>query len=355
MGSKSSKRRCQIGKGCGASCIQRSKECLLDLADNVSGGLSKAASASKKVPSASVGASPLPKKIGLIDRDIEFFGISKRIGDPSYDWSHSNGPRSKFLGQGSFGVVTTDPVSGAVVKRGDISPREPELIDKLGKLGLGPKVVAAQLDGEGFEPNTKTGRIAMSFISGEAIGRSREPDDEIGGQKVSDAYWRARASAHRAGIAHNDMHIDNVIIDSKGKARLIDLGFGQDMPKAALAEALGAFALPLLSSMKSRDYAKGAGMEGDWQAMRWKGTGVYLLGKESEETLKNRVPVLHQVHQNFDKVSKQLAQDGFSPQEINSIVAHGIRSRDDSFNEGPWGKISDAQALKYINMLYEGV
>jgi hypothetical protein len=299
----------------------------------------------------------------LVDERIADEGVSKQVGDKRYNWGATADGKGKIIGDGQYGVVSLDPSTGNVVKRGSLGREEVGLIAELGKRDLGPKVVAAQVDGDGLEPKSKLGRIAMTMVEGTAIGKNREPDSKIGGINVSDAFWKARAEVHRLGIAHNDMHMGNVIVDKTGKARFVDLGLGQKSPKAALAEALGAFASPIIPLLRRGDLVKGADGEGDWQVVRWKGSGGKLLQRAlsagatqaDKDALTQRAPVLSRVMGNFFKVSAEMARDGFSVQEISALVAHGIRSSDASYKKGVWAKITDDQVSKYISMLYEGV
>jgi serine/threonine protein kinase len=359
MGS-ASKKRCQVGKSCGASCIQRSKFCLMGLSQNISKGANNVVSVIK---SASPGTMANDFLTEIVDEKIENEGISKQVGNKNYNWDDSKGPNSKRLGDGQYGVVDLDKSSGHVVKRGSIGLEEVELLDKLASKNLGPKVHAAEVDGKGFEANTKVGRIAMDLVPGKPIGFNRKPDAIVGGEKVSDAFWKARAELHRLGVAHNDMHPGNAIIDKNGNARFIDLGLGQNSSKAALAEALGAFSGPILSFLRRGDLVKGAKGGGDWQVLRWASTGGKLLAKAMSATatqadkdaLAQKAPILNKIMRNFFKVSSEMAKDGYTVPEISALVSHGIRSSNRSFTQGVWGKITEDQISKYINMLYDGV
>lgn len=357
--SSATRKKCQVGKSCGASCIVRSKLCLIDLSNQISNGVKRVTSSVKKNKTSGFG-SFLSE---VVDEEIANKGVSNQVGDKSYNWDNSKGKGSKKLGEGQYGVVTMDPVTGHVVKRGNIGPEEVNLLDILSGKGLGPKVFAAEVDGIGSERNTKFGRIAMSKVEGKPIGFNRAPDAKIGGERVSDIFWRARAEIHRIGIAHNDMHPGNVLSDKLGKGRFVDLGLGQNSPKAALAEALGAFSGPILHHLRKGDLVKGAKGDGDWQVLRWASTGGKLLAKAMDakatqadkDALAQRAPVLNKIMGNFFKVSAEMAKDGFTIQEISSLVAHGIRSSNRSFTQGAWNKITNEQVKKYIDLLYDGV
>jgi hypothetical protein len=286
----------------------------------------------------------------------------RRDGDQTFDrWDETTGSGSKKLGQGAFGTVVKDKDSTYAVKRGDISDTEAKLIQKIGDRDLGPKLIAADVDGPGWERapgvDNRRGRLAMTIVDGEPIGIYRSPDDVIGGVRVADAYWTARAQLHRMGIAHNDMHIDNVLVDNNGKGRFVDMGLAQDSPKAALAEAMGAFNPPK-GSQADRTGAGGAG-QGDWQVRRYSGTGGELMGaamRTGDHTkLEQRAPVAARVLDNKNALQFRMLKDGFSKDDIATVMDHGLRSDPSSYNKGIWQRITDQQALDYINLLYDGV
>jgi hypothetical protein len=292
------------------------------------------------------------------------------VGDKSYNsWKDSRGEGSKELGAGSYGTVMKDSSGKYAVKRGDISSTEAQLIDKVGKAGIGPQLIAANVNGPGSTNSVavdiRKGRIAMSIVTGTPIGTERNPDDTIGGTKVADAYWEARAKLHRMNIAHNDMHVGNVLIDKSGKAKFVDLGLAQEGPKFALAEAMGAFAKPKGSKASEVLNAQG---KGDWQIRQWDGTGGVALnkaetqaarntGKDSPETQKLREisSNLAKVYENKTKVWAAMRKDGLSDDDIATVMEHGIRSSAMSYTNGVWKKMSDEQAERYITTLYEGI
>jgi len=301
------------------------------------------------------------------DGDMLSKGISRELGNKSYRWEDSYGSGSTLLGRGAYGTVLREPNKGNAIKRGEVGKIEADLIDRLGKVDLGPKLLAAQLDGDSqYNPGTKIGRVAMSVVAGSPIG-SKTPDKEIGGVKVADAYWTARANLHRMGIAHNDMHIDNVLVDRKGKARFVDMGLAQDSPKAALAEAMGVFLPPTGSTA---DRGRGAAGQGDWQVRRWKGTAgdllsIYEMGtkyggtplatERARKDLETKAPILAKVRENKNEVQFAMLRDGFSKDDIATVMDHGIRSPMETYEQGVWAKISNEQAQKYISILYDGV
>lgn len=271
------------------------------------------------------------------DRKIERETTDRVGGD--YDWESSLRGGSKLLGSGSYGTAILDK-SKNVVKRGDLGLNEARIIEKVGKLGLGPELISAQLDGDGQMSRTKTGRVAMTRVPGRPIGHRQGPE-------IEQAYWTARAALHRAGVAHNDMHIENVLVDNKGKGRFVDMGLAQDNPKAALAEAMGVF---------------GRSDDGDWQVKRWRNIGGGALSsadRSTSEAVKrdfaSRFPTAAKVLANKEKAILKMKQFGLDDRDVERVINHGIRSRDDSFERGAMGKLTNQQAQDVINTLYEGL
>jgi hypothetical protein len=159
------------------------------------------------------------------------------------------------------------------------------------------------------------------------------------------------------GIAHNDMHIDNVLVDKNGKGRFVDMGLAQGMPKAALSEALGAFDKPRDGVVTRPQGVKG---QGDWQARRWEGTGGQLLSRAGRSDadrreLEKRAPLAHKARDNKTEVMIAMRRDGLNNDDIATIMDHGLRNNPSTYNEGVWTKVTDDQAMKYINILYDGI
>jgi hypothetical protein len=288
--------------------------------------------------------------------------ITQQTGDTNYDWAASRGKGSKALGSGAFGSVIKT-ADGDAVKRGNIGYNEADIIDRVGKADLGPKLIAADLDGMGIQPGTARGRVAMTVVPGSPIG-NKAGDKPIGktGKVVADAYWEARAKLHKMGIAHNDMHIENVFVDRKGTGRFVDMGLAQDSPKAALAEAMGVFQIVPTGTVRNKGRNGGRTGEGDWQAVRWEGSA----GKEFRDAERSAAPAARQgfakqynvagrVLQNKEKAILKLKSYGLNDQDVSDIMTHGIRSTPESFERGAMGKLTNQQAQNVINTLYEGI
>ena len=291
-------------------------------------------------------------------------GNVRREGSKSYDgWKDSYGSGAQKIGEGAYGTVIKNP-DGTFVKRGAIAETEADLIRRLGERDLGPKLVAADINGkhpynsERFV-DIKNGRIAMGEVPGQPIGTSGA-SRQFGGKNAADVYWKAMADLHRMGIAHNDAHIDNILVDNKGKGRWVDLGLAQASPRAALAEAMGVF-----RPLKGGDdivVPGTAGGQGNWQTLRWDGTaarqadGKRALGGRTWQEFQERFPVASKVWDNQPAAVRKLESLGLDVNEINSIIAHGIRSPMKSYDESDgFSKLTDKQAQEVLDILYDGI
>jgi hypothetical protein len=278
----------------------------------------------------------------------------RKIGE-TVAWNESTGSGSKKLGQGAYGTVIQTK-GGVAHKRGDVSSEEAAIIKKLGEAGVGPKLIGAEINGPGNNRQSfvdvRTGRIAMEVLDGAPLGNKTPGSHHATGKQHSTLYWETRAAVHRAGIQHNDMHIDNVMVGKDGKSRIVDLGLALDNPRAALAEALGAFQPPRGSTSVG---------EGDWQVKRWDVPGLLVLdqvegGRETYDYLETVAPALHKINENKrDVISKMRNEMVLSDDEIGEIMTRGIRQKPEVYKSGAFAKITDDQAMDLINTLYEGV
>lgn len=287
-----------------------------------------------------------------VERDTQM-----QMGKEDFVWGNSLKKEAKLLGEGAYGTAIADK-NDVVVKRGTVGENEAKLIDRIGKVDLGPKLIAAQYDGPGYERGTHDGRIAMTRVPGSPIGR-KKGDDPVGktGKVVSDVYWEARAKLHRMGIAHNDMHIENVFIDRNGNGRFVDMGLAQAGPKAALAEAMGVFTRVPQGAIR-----RGGSDAGDWQVRRWDGSaGKEMVNAEMSTSpavraeFARRFPTASRVLQNKEKAISKLKSFGLTDQDVADVISHGIRKKEKSFNERGMGKLTDAQARQVIEVLYDGI
>jgi len=391
------RKRCTKGKNCSAACIAANMVCLVDL-PWAGPSLTKVAQVIQKkkagqtaaAPPAQPKAAPAPVPTSApapapaqpkpapnvkpaanspyyvqsaygFDKNFDSTSARKE-GDVNFNkWGDSYDPQTKKLGQGAFGTVLMNP-DGTVIKRGVISAKEAESLRIAGEAGVGPKLISAQIGPRSSQTSGSPiplheGRIAMSRVYGDTA--EAKYGTTTNGKTSVDSFWDARAKLHKAGLAHGDMHSDNVMIDRNGKGTVVDFGMAQYSPKAALSEALGAFRSP-----KTGTVIPGVGKgKGDWQVKQWKGTGAMRLasaetfgvGSQAAEKLKQESPYLHRIFtNNLPAVRSELKKMGYNDDEIKTISVTGIRNTDDTYTKGPWSKMTDADALKLTNILYEG-
>jgi serine/threonine protein kinase len=184
-----------------------------------------------------------------------------------------------------------------------------------------------------------------------------------GGVNAADSYWKAMADLHRLGIAHNDAHIDNILVDDKGKGRWVDMGLAQQSPKAALAEAMGIFNKPsgaVATLVPGSSGALDRENRGNWQTRRWNATGTSQMdkamrSKEEREKFNKEYPVASRVLDNKGAAIYKLKSYGLDNNDVASIMEHGIRSPLSTYNKGVWSKLTDKQASEVLNELYNGI
>ena len=259
---------------------------------------------------------------------------ARRVGRPGAYGAFISVPVENLF---KLGVRGSYP-NGVGVKGGKIGVNEAQIIKKVGQADLGPKLIAAKMS-PNFANTAKTvyqaGLIAMSKIVGKDFESFSSPQDRVNGVEISSAFWKARRDLHKLGVAHNDMHVGNVLIDSKGKARFVDFGLAQNNPRAALAEAIGA--------------ASGS----DWQVRRWEQLGTNYAKDYGYAT----APEFDKISRNWDKLKVQMQSDGLTASDIAAIANGGIRQSNQALNSGVWKNpvLTDSKVSSYIDILYEGV
>lgn len=243
--------------------------------------------------------------------------------NPQKDMS---GP-GKLIGQGAMGKVklTEGPPPG-VTKQGKIGEFEAAAIKRLEGSGVTPTLHGAVVSGQakrvsgglGGHVREAQGYLGMSRMAGKPYGDQRWQMTPAEKAKAVDEYLGVRKAIHTRGVAHNDMHGGNFFYDkATGKGGLVDFGLAQISPKAALIEALG--------TTNGRD----------WQANRMS------VGDYSTRTVRRFVANAQNVR---DKMEK----------DFGVRVNAEIRSPMDRVN-GIFGKMTDQDAERYINELYDGI
>jgi hypothetical protein len=316
-----------------------------DLADRMEKEIEKRKAVEKKIPS-TASSNTVYAKQEAADFDKSFKPDKHQGG--TYDWNETSKSGTKKIGEGGFGaVLLTKGPPPIAVKRGRVSTTEAEIIDKVGKADLGPRLIAGETAKGGrteYGVLLKEGRIALSVVPGKEL-MGMKSDTKVGNTTAGDAYWKARADLHRLGIAHNDSHPGNLLIDKDGKGRWVDMGLAHDHPGAALAEALGVLRKP------SR--AIGVG-QGDWQGSGWeRQTGMSNTGAIGPWTPKN----LQRMQENHNtKVLPFLQSKGLTTDEIGTVMTYGIRQDPSSYTTtSGFNKLNDSDALQAINLLYDGI
>lgn len=247
-------------------------------------------------------------------------------------WAAAEGSGSRVHGAGVYGVFATVPAKKLLgfsdgvpaeigVKAGRLGQNEAVIVKRLGDAGIGPKLIASKRSndviGKMDNGTLHNGVMAMEIVPGKPIYRSK---DSVNGQNTRDTYWSARAKLHKLGIAHNDAHGGNFIIDDRGNGRFVDLGLAQRSWKAALSEALGGYT--------------GA----DFQAA--------VPTRRAQEKIFER---------NYAKVKDILRAEGFSDSEIKQITIFGIQRSPEEYRNSPYQKIPVPLAKKLINTFYDGI
>jgi glycosyltransferase 2 family protein len=90
-----------------------------------------------------------------------------------------------------------------------------------------------------------TDRLALAFVRIEGSSLDGEPVERLG-DDVLRGIWRLVADLHRAGIAHRDLRLANLMVDDRGQPWLVDFGFGT---VAARPQQLAGDVAELLCSM----------------------------------------------------------------------------------------------------------
>jgi hypothetical protein len=239
---------------------------------------------------------------------------------------------NQLLAKGAFGAAyRTDGPPPGVIKQGKIGEHEAEVWQKLQGTGRVPEFHGAVVSpnmrvvGSGYGGHVKEGSGYLGI--GEAKGvpvAKYSPRTNEERNKVLEEYIRARRDIHLAGVAHNDMHGNNVFYDkATGRMQLIDFGLAQPSYKAALMEAFGT-------------------NQGDWQSERFIGN---YSGRGGE------APAYYRFRRNQERVNRALEELDI---DTNRMRGMGIRNKPEHIDRVLNG-MSEQAAKAYVEMLYEGV
>ena len=195
------------------------------------------------------------------------------FSDPDYDLDDVGGE----LGEGVFRAVYEGADGESVVKEGEIGPDEmiamykmrnnpgfPTLLNgeftdpfaPFSSVENNPQDQTSLRRGDQwggktayFDPeNEETfdrmypaakGRYAMSKAKGETLLKKLLGNELPDVADTIRQIYKLRRDMHMEGISHNDMHLNNMMVDDDGTPTIIDLGLAKDNRISALMEALG--------------------------------------------------------------------------------------------------------------------
>ena len=271
-----------------------------------------------------------------LDQYDELFQGGQQIGD-----------------EGGSGTAVMTPDGASVIKDGQISKGEMDILHKLkGQTGF-PMLLNGRIN-EPFNPDYPDaevgGRFAMARARGvpfaDAWDENEITDPDYAVQKI----WELRKKLHTNGIAHNDMHGGNFFWDDENaQASIIDMGFATDNPIDAFQEALG--------GVTGGDYQFSADYIND--------SGNYPYGSPWNAGIPGNEKLQEKLQTNLERVKKRFADDHkinddtdeVTRNRLNVLFNGGIRLRGKRDRlEGLWPKLKDNDyTMGLISDLYDGI
>ena len=238
------KKDCQKGKICKGSCIAKTKTCLGDMNPAQLKAHKAAQAAARKVKAKGGGggaaavAATVGNPVATVDPIVPIVPappivpIVPPTPTPTASESVENSgilpyKKVKKLGSGAYGtVILTD--RGTVIKLANVAlstkledaQNEFAGLKQFEKLGIGPKAIG--IDGKTIEMELIKGKTLFDI---QKEGASPE-QHQANQMKVS----KALLELHRSGWVHGDAHHKNLLIDSGGKAKIIDAGYAEKVP-----------------------------------------------------------------------------------------------------------------------------
>lgn len=262
-----SRKRCQKGKSCGATCINKSKVCRkglnLELSDDLPrvsslvqgvkepSGIPSFEPANKPVQGSSEGSEIVNKTISLFsDSNTSRTDVDGDLPANKINWNVGEGARYDAKGKyGAFVDVPPEKLAkglgakfpgGVGIKYGEIGENEVDILKSAGQTGAAPRLIAARVGDPGVgnpKNGERMGMIAMERVPGVTLTKALS-DGSISKEDLMDKYTSTMAKLHLAGIAHKDAHLNNVILQPDGKVKFIDFGMAKKSPTEALYEAI---------------------------------------------------------------------------------------------------------------------
>jgi len=245
------RKRCIKGKSCGATCIVPHESCLLELPRAAAGLVAKVKDRVKSAPpEVKAAAEPTKETPKQKTSDDSFQDPpSQAKFDFAAEGAKPGVVEISVPDSASAESVKINHADDVLIKKGQIGQYEVAALERMKDTGFVPELKGVKYDSSGV-PRTvpedvgghvleRRGQLAMGIAPGKPVeailGKNKDQDEIIANKLVL-----ARMEMHLRDIAHNDMHELNVFFDPKnGKLTLIDMGFAQINPKAALIEALG--------------------------------------------------------------------------------------------------------------------
>ena len=184
------RKRCNLGKSCGATCINRQKWCILELGPRIQPAL--------------------PKLRNMINKG--------GLGEAPDDYTKWN-----EIKRGNYGKVSISPdgtravkelLTGKDGKKGEFGEYEVELAKKMGELGHSPRIHRATPDA-----------LEMDVAKGKPLweGYARGKDEPVMNAAQATKAAAAIQDLHKLGFAHGDMHALQFLVDGDN-VKLVDYG-----------------------------------------------------------------------------------------------------------------------------------
>ncbi len=191
----------------------------------------------------------------LTNYQVELLSANKRDG-----YFHGDYKILYMVGAGTFARVfraahreTNDIMAVKVLRRRFVAKEYAGQFAREGELGLNlrhPNVVAVHQ----VSPDERAPFLVMDFVEGYTLKefvRLRRRIDPVEATRIMADIARGLTHAHNQGLAHRDMKMTNVLISSRGKAKLADFG------QASISDELSAEMIAEMDIFNTRtvDYA----------------------------------------------------------------------------------------------------
>ena len=185
------------------------------------------------------------------------------------------------------------------------------------------------------------GRYAMSLAKGTTLDEwyekhTSDKEPELY-EKAMTGIMRLRRQMHEQGIAHQDMHGNNIFMDDEGNPSVIDLGLAQNNPMAAFMEALGGM----------------SGHDGQFTmgAAPFMSTMDEYIPERITETMGSNLSDIK------DQIMDKIGPDSIDPDDVEDIMKGGIRNTDVDLSEfqQALGFGHNDDIMSAIKQLYQGV